>query len=54
MALTLQDITDKLKQLDEVTVLEILELTSEDLVNTYIDIIEDKIDKLEELFDDTI
>jgi hypothetical protein len=50
--LTLHDICDKMKRLDEVTVLELLELTSEDLVNTYIDLIEDNFTKLEEMFDE--
>ena len=51
--LTLEDIKDKLKQLDEVTLMETLEITSEDLVDRFSDIIEIKIETLENDFDDT-
>ena len=50
---TLEDIKDKLKQLDEVTLMETLEITSEDLVDRFSDIIEIKIETLENDFDDT-
>jgi len=49
---TLEDIKDKLKQLDEVTLVEILGLTSEDLVDRCSDLIEEKQDALELDFDD--
>jgi hypothetical protein len=51
--LTLEDIKDKLKQLDEVTLMETLELTSEDLVDRFSDLIEQKQDTLENDFDDS-
>jgi len=44
---TLEDIKDKLKQLDEVTLMETLEITSEDLVERFVDRIEQKQDTLE-------
>ena len=52
MALTIPDIMDKLKQVDEISLLEILEVTSEDLVNRFVDRIEDKADELEGVLDD--
>ena len=51
MTLTLPEINERLKQLDEVTLLEILGVTSEDLVDRFSDVIEDKIDKLQQLVD---
>jgi len=51
--LTLEDLKDKLKQLDEVTLLELLEVTSEDLVDRFSDLIEKKQDTLENDFDET-
>ena len=50
---TLEEIKDKLKQLDEVTLIETLGLTSEDLVDRCADLIEEKQETLELDFDDT-
>ena len=50
--LTLPDICDKLKRLDEVTILELLEINSEEIVSRFQDRIEDMADYLEELLDD--
>jgi hypothetical protein len=50
--LTLPDICDKLKRLDEVTILELLEVNSEEIVARFQDRIEDMADYLEELLDD--
>lgn len=50
---TLEEIKDKLKQLDEVTLIETLGLTSEDLVDRCADLIEEKQETLENDFDDT-
>jgi len=50
---TLEELKEKLKQLDEVTLVETLELTSEDLVDRCIDLIEEKQNALELDFDDT-
>ena len=50
---TLEDIKDKLKQLDEVTLLETLEITSDDLVERFVDRIEQQQDTLENDFDES-
>ncbi len=50
---TLEELKDKLKQLDEVTLLETLEITSEEIVEKFIDKIEEQIDSLENDFDQT-
>jgi anion-transporting ArsA/GET3 family ATPase len=47
VALTLIEIKDRLKQIDEVDLLELLEISSEDLVERFTDLIEDNFDKLE-------
>lgn len=53
MSLTLRDVQDRLKLLDEITLLEVLDISSEDLVDRFADRIEEKIDELEvELTDD--
>jgi hypothetical protein len=52
MSLTLTDIIYRLKQLDEVDVTDILGLTTEDLVDRFADVIEDKADLLEQLLKD--
>jgi hypothetical protein len=44
--LTLHDLCEKLKQIDEVSLMEILEISSEDMVLKFIDKIEDKYDYL--------
>lgn len=38
-----RDILDQLRSLDEVTLMELLEITSEDLVDAFIDRIEDNL-----------
>ena len=38
--MTLVDLMEKLKRVEEVTLMELLELTSEDLVNRFVDKIE--------------
>lgn len=43
---------DRLKQTDEVSLLELLEVTSEDIVNRFQDKIEEKFDTLETQFND--
>ena len=47
MALTLNDIKDRLKQIDEIDLLELLDINSEDIVERFTDVIEDNFDKLE-------
>lgn len=49
MALTLEEVKEKLHRFDEVIILELLDISSEDLVERF----EDKvIDRLEELAED--
>jgi hypothetical protein len=52
MALTINEIAEKLKQLDEIMLVELLNLNSNDLVNAFMDIVEEKADKLEGELDD--
>jgi len=47
MNLTFEEIKEKLAMLDEITLLELLDITSYDLVQRFDDIIEDNLDKLE-------
>ena len=47
MALTLREILERLKSLDEVELCDILGLSSEDLVERFVDVIEEKMDTLE-------
>ena len=48
MALTIHDICDRLKNLDEISLLEVLDISSEEIVDRFNDKIEDKADELEE------
>lgn len=50
--ITVQELKDKLATLDEVTLLETLEITSEDLVNRFSDYIEANYDYLTGEFDE--
>ena len=52
MSLTLNDIIYRLKQLDEMDVTDILGLTTEDICERFLDVIEDKADLLEQLLKD--
>lgn len=51
--LTLPELVEKLKNIDEITLMERLEISSEDLVSRFIDVIENKFDELSEELDDT-
>jgi hypothetical protein len=44
--LTLADVCDRLKQQDEISILEVLEITAEELVDRFSDKVEDKYDYL--------
>lgn len=46
MAITLTELQAKLMLIDEISLMEILEITSEDLANRFIDRIESKYDQL--------
>lgn len=50
--ITFHELKDKLKELEETTLLELLEVTSEMLVEAFSDIIEDKQEKLTKELDD--
>lgn len=47
MPLLLHEIKERLQALDEVTLLELLDISSEDIVEMFSDRIEDNADKLE-------
>lgn len=46
--MTLEDIKKALMKMDEITLLEVLDISSEDLVNRFEDFIEVRADELEE------
>tara|TARA_R110000822_G_scaffold295486_1_gene417725 strand:+ start:1386 stop:1550 length:165 start_codon:yes stop_codon:yes gene_type:complete len=48
MALTFSDVKNKLTMLDEITLMEVLEISSEDIVERFEDKIEQKLDYLSE------
>jgi hypothetical protein len=48
MPLLLHEIKERLKELDEITLLELLEISSEEIVQMFSDKIEEHSDKLEQ------
>jgi len=50
--ITIQELKEKLKAVDEITLMEMLEITSEDLVNRFSDFIENNYNDLAGEFDD--
>lgn len=50
MALTLTDLFEQLKQIDETSLLEVLDISSEDLVERFADLIEERFDTLVQEF----
>lgn len=48
---TLEEVKQRLKTLDEVTLMELLEVSSEDLVEVFSDRIEDKLEQLKGIYD---
>lgn len=46
MQLTFNELVERLKTLDELTLLELLDISSEDIVTKFPDFIEDKFDQL--------
>ena len=52
--LTIEELKDKLMQVEETALLELLEITSEDIVNRCGDLIEEQYETLESQFDDNI
>jgi hypothetical protein len=51
--MTLKELKEKLKAVDEITLMELLEVTSEDIVHRFSDYIENNYDDLAGEFDDT-
>ena len=47
MSLTLRDIMERMARLDEITLLEVLDISSEEIVERFADKIENKFDDLE-------
>ncbi|MEK9694451.1 MAG: hypothetical protein VW270_01725 [Candidatus Poseidoniales archaeon] len=52
--MTLADIQERLKQVDEISLLELLEITATEIVDRFTDKIEQKFDQLENDLDDTV
>lgn len=52
MSLTLHELCEKLKQLDEISVLELLNISTEELIEKFQDEIEERYDNLIEQFED--
>lgn len=52
MPLTLPEISDRLKHIDEISLLEILNISSEDIIERFQDLIEEKADELEKELED--
>lgn len=52
MSILLVELCEKLKDLDEITLMERLDINSEELVSRFIDVIEENYDSLIEEFDD--
>jgi hypothetical protein len=50
-SLTLQELKERLKRLDELSLLELLDVTSEEIVEMFVDRIEDNYDRLLEEVD---
>jgi len=50
--LTIEELKEKLMQVEEVTLIELLDLKSEDIVNRCGDLIEEQYETLESQFDD--
>lgn len=46
MSMTLTELQEKLKEVDEITLMELLNVSSEDLVERFVDVIEDNFDTL--------
>lgn len=49
MSLTIEEIKERMKRWDELTILEELNIRSEDIVERFDDLIEEQADKLEQL-----
>lgn len=47
------ELIEKLKQMDEITVLELLEINSSDLIDAFVDKVDDKADYIRGQLEDT-
>lgn len=54
MPLTLQELINQLRREDEVSLLEILDISSEELVQRFEDLIEEKYEELSEKYEEEI
>ncbi len=52
MELTLEELKERLAGLDEITLMEVLDIHSDELVEAFEDRIEDNINKLKRMLDD--
>jgi hypothetical protein len=52
MSLTLRDVMERMGKLDEITLLEVLNISSEEIIERFADKIEDKFEELEIDLDD--
>lgn len=50
--ITLADVINHLKRVDEISLLEVLDISSEDLVDRFVDKVEDKYEQLAEDFEE--
>ncbi len=50
--ITFEETCERLKRLDEITLLEVLNISSEEIVDRFRDLIEDKIEELATEFED--
>ena len=51
--ITLSDVINHLRRIDEISLLEVLEISSEDIVDRFTDKIEEKYDSLKEDFEES-
>ncbi len=49
MTLTLEEIKERMKRWDEISIIEELSIRSEDIIERFDDVIEDQVDRLEKL-----
>lgn len=52
MSLTIPELQERLKKLEETILLEVLEINSEEIVERFVDKIEDKFDELSDDFEE--
>lgn len=50
--MTIHEVKEKLKRYDELTILELLDISSEELVEAFTEVIEDNLETIKEMLDD--